>query len=202
MALTDIFGSNKRDAATEKQELIDCINQNFNSVLENQAKLMKRLLKLEKLVSALETKLDELQAPQPAAAVQEAAYPTLNEPVAENAQASACYSRPAQPQQPAEPAPSPFYANIDGDALVPVEDEYKANAHVFVEPISLDAAIVSFNDLCASTYLSWGPSSLENSFDCVIVNKNPSSIIATNTSTAHLSGGTLILDAPIQIKFV
>lgn len=200
MGIESLFGNlSKREREEAKNELYGYFSESNQKVLDNQAKLMAAIKNLEKKIDDLSEKLDLLQAP--AAPVASAfdfdevvdAYPAadIHQPQGCVGQASAV-----------EAAPEPFFANLEGDQLIPIDAEMKENALFRVEPQSACSAIVEFNTLSIPIYISWGPSSLENCFDCNIVNKSPDTIVAENTTTAHFEDGMWLIDGKIRVKFV
>lgn len=203
MGVENLFGyPSKREREEAKTELYRYFNESNQKVLANQAKLMAAIKSLQTKINSLQDKIDDLMAPQP---------PTVGEAASaapHPAPASAPHDYPAQAPAPiviepaAPPAPAPFYASLMGQQLIPMADDMKEDAIFRVEPQSAEMARVEFNRLNIPTCLSYGPTSLENSFDCNIINKNPTDIIAEDTTTAHFEDGIWVIDGKIRVKFI
>lgn len=199
MGLETLFGNlSKREREEAKNELYGYFSESNQKVLDNQAKLMAAIKNLEKKIDDLGEKLDAMQMP----AVNVAPDLGCAEPVVELYSSSFHQDRADVTASVAEALPAPFYANLEGNQLIPIDEEMKENALFRVEPQGAGTAIVEFNTLSIPIYISWGPSALENCFDCTIINKNADSIVAENTTTAHFEDGQWVIDGKIRVKFV
>lgn len=199
-----MFGSNKRDKEEEQKALFRYFDGNHHKLVENQVKLMAAIKNLSKKIDELQEKLDALQAaPAPAVAVEPDstqyvdAYAEVR-PLIDDYESAPAAVNVAAPASVA----SPFYANLEGDVFIPISDEMKENALFHIKPQTADTALVEFNALSVPTYISWGPATFENSFECIIDNKDPNSIMPENTTTAHLDGGDWVIDGRIRLRFI
>ncbi len=209
-----MFGSSKRDREEEQKAFYAYFDGNHHKLVENQAKLMAAIKSLTKKIDEMQEKLDSLE--QKLEAVHSASNHQSANPVFDTAgyveafvsdtpsyddQYASPYAQPA-PRQAAAAVPAPFYANLEGDVFTPLSEDMKENALFYVQPQTENTANVEFNKLSVPTYITWGPATFENSFECVIENKDPNGIIAENTTTAHLDGGAWVIDGRIRLRFV